>query len=662
MARPPSSSFSFSLPSSRLSRALVPGLAALALFPLGCSPGDATHSSTRLSIATRSSRLGPCNVEVSRVNVDQVGIDDGSRELIELFVPDGVGKPLSACGVWRVGSYEGGGSTPVCAPEATSRFANVADVVVPDDGFVLITRGGATTLGVEPDATTSQTKGPWLENGPDYLVLEGEHGPIFALQVGSAPTCALPPLPADASGGGTSPDDLPGAVPIVVLPKEGDTSGEERILVSCDDGFRPVPLAASPPHTDRTAACATAPPAASTMPTAVPTTTVSTTPPPPGVPTATAPPVPTTPPSSPTTTTPPPPPPPPPCRVRFSKVDVAQPATALHATKDSRETVELFVEGAIPDGATLASCGVTTFAPYRAGSKTEVSLCGSTAGSYGEVAIGHLLVPFPPYLLLAQRPDADSPLSVSKTSALLSNGPDYLTLRAEDGTIVDAVSYPAPAAPGYYPDCPGFEAAALLPACEDSSKKGIPNTLALRCEDGSWMEFPDTEVSYRAPAPAPCGPAPAATNESAGGAGEDLGEPAAVDGGAGGSGGSSGLEGEGAGAGAAGQSSATAGGGGQTARPPLPASEGGAGTTATATAPSRLPLRENACSTSRPGGAPQGSGGGFVLELVALWLGAVGRSRGSRRSHRRVLRPVEREQKLAERDDSIGFVGKKQVT
>ena len=58
-------------------------------------------------LASRSAALGPCGLVVSRLNVDQAGIDDGSREFVELFAPDGVGQTLGACGLVWVGSYEG---------------------------------------------------------------------------------------------------------------------------------------------------------------------------------------------------------------------------------------------------------------------------------------------------------------------------------------------------------------------------------------------------------------------------------------------------------------------------------------------------------------------------------------------------------------------------
>jgi hypothetical protein len=618
--------------------ALLPLVASASV---ACSMGSTPDAPA--SVAERRARLGPCDVSVSRVNVDQVGVDDGSRELLELFVPGGVGQPLSACGVWRVGSYEGSGSAAVCSPEPPSRFAHVADVIVPADGFVLITRGGSTALSVPADATTTQTKGPWLENGPDYLVIEGENGPILGLQVGSTPSCTLPALP---------PDEAPEttAVPVTVLPKEGDTSTEERILVGCDDGFRSVPLADSPPHTDRASACATTP-----TPTPTPTASSPPSEPPPpapsvtttAIPTSTAPPKPPAPPAS---TTPPSTTPPPPCRVRFSKVDVAQPATVTNPTRDSREAVELFVEGSIPADATLATCGVTTFAPYRAGSKSEVSLCGSTAGAYGEVAIGHLPVPFPPYVLLAQRPDADSPLSVSKSSALLSNGPDYLTLRDETGAVVDAVMYPAPAAPAFYPSCPGFEAAAPLPACEDAAKKGTANTLALRCEDGSWMAFPDTEVAYRAPAPPPCGPAGVApTDDVEAGAG-----------GAAGAGAESAGGGATGGAGAAGEGShetnATGGAAGRAERPPLPASEPGAGGSEATPGAARLPLREHACSAS---GRRHDRGGRLPLGWAGVLLVAL---RRARRWRGRLLGRGERDQQLGQGGGRLGFRRQRQDT
>lgn len=634
--------------------ALLVSFVVFAASATACSQGASVDSSAPLSIGQRRQRLGPCSVSVSRVNVDQVGVDDGTREFIELFAPDGVGQPLSACGVLRIGSFEGSGTAPVCAREPASRFAEVGEVVVPADGFVLITRGGDTSLGVPPDATTAQSKGTWLENGPDYLVIEGEQGVSLALQVGSSPSCALPSSAAvepPPGGGGAAGGSL--STDVEVLPKEGDTTSEERILVRCATGWRSVPLADSPPHTDRTAACAAPPPAATGTATSAPPT--PTMPAPPTTGTAT---VPTPSPSVPPTTTPAPAPTPTPapseppaselpCRVRFSKVDVAQPATVSTPIRDTREAVELFVEGEIPADATLATCGVVSFAPYRAGSKSEVSLCGSTAGTYGEVAIGHLVVPFPPYLLLAQRPDADSPLSVSKTSAILSNGPDYLTLRDASGAIVDAVMYPAPAAPTFYPDCPGFASAAPLPACEDPSKKGTTNAIALRCEDGSWQALPDTEVAYRAPAPPPCGPQPAPV-EAEPGDGETTPDGSApVDNESAGAAGNAGA-GTDPDEGSAPQEG-DAGAAGRTARPPLPASEGApSGGASSAAANGRLPLREHACAFVMPSGEPAPS---HLAQQLGLLSGAVWLLARALRRPKRAL--IERDEQLCERRGGI---------
>ena len=496
------------------------------------------------SVTARSAALGPCNLVVSRVNVDQIGVDDGAREFVELFVPDGVGQTLGACGLSWVGSYEGSGKTgEPCVPEAASRAIAVADLVVPADGFVVLSRDGDTVLGTTSDATTSATKDPWLENGPDYLVLRGPEGPIAAFQIGAPPSCTLPE-----------------GTPIEVLPKDGDVvagmdkQADEHLLARCPEGFRGVSWTASPPRTALVCPPIDLPP----EPSATAATTASTTPTATTTATATM----TVPPLPSDDVPPPPSPSVPPCRVRFDKVDVAQPASGTSSVRDSREAVELHVAGDIPAGATLATCGVVSFAPFRTGSKSQVSLCGDAATSYGEVAIGHLRVPSPPYVLLAQRTDADSPLSVSKTSGLLSNGPDYLALRDERGLIVDAVAYPAGAAPAYYPSCPGWEKATRIPACEDAAKKGVENAIAVRCPDGTWQAAPESQVAFHQAAL--CGtPSPIKSTTGDGQTGEG------------------------------GTSGATDGSGDEGEREPLPA----ATSTGTEAVPpgQRLPLRDSTC-------------------------------------------------------------------
>jgi hypothetical protein len=537
------------------------------------------------AIHTRTSALGACELSVSRVNVDQVGVDDGRLEFIEIAAPAGIGQTLGACGLVAVGSFEGGGkTTDPCPSEPASRFVDVSATIVPADGFVLLTRGGETSLGLPADATTTATTGPWLENGPDYLVLLGTDGPLLALQIGPAPSCTLPE-----------------GTPVETLPKDGDVSGtspDEHILVRCPEGYRGLSLSASPPRTPLT--CPPLPmPNEDDAGEPPPAPTASTTSPvpdePPPAPTATT----TT--STPPVPEPPPEPPPPTCHVRFDKVDVAQPATGTTTTRDTRELVELFVEGDIPPGATLATCGVATFAPYRTGTKSQVALCGDDASSYGEVAIGHLIIPSPPYLLLAQRPDADSPLSVSKTSALLSNGPDYLALRDARGLIVDAVSYPSGAAPTYLPACPGWEQATPVPACEDAAKKGLENLIAVRCSDGVWRAEPEARVTLRAASV--CGEAVPAKNDHGG---------------------------EAAGSGGADQR-----GGDGTPRPPLPAgTASGKGGAAGASPPAgqpRLPLRDSFCTSANVGASPAGATSGRRGALGLLgWLGLVGLGRRAR--------------------------------
>lgn len=521
------------------------------------------------TLTSRRAALGPCGLVVTRLNVDQVGTDDGSREFIELSAPDGVGQTLAACGLSSVGSYEGSGEpgTP-CLAEPASRTIAVGDLVVPADGFVVLARGGDTSLATTVDATTSATKEPWLENGPDYLVLSGPGGPLAAWQIGAKPACTLPE-----------------GTPVEVLPKDGDVAGgmdkeaDEHLIVRCPEGYRGVSWAASPPRS--TPVCPPLPPAPSTSASEGGGTAPITPPKPTASATATAPPLPPDDVPKPTLT--------PPCRVRFDKVDVAQPASGTSTVRDTREAVELYVAGEIPEGATLATCGVTSFAPFRTGSKSQVSLCGDAATSYGEVAIGHIPVPSPPYVLLAQRPDADSPLSVSKTNGLLSNGPDYLALRDERGLIVDAVAYASGAAPTYYPACPGWEKATAIPACEDAAKKGVENQIAVRCPDGSWRAVVESQITFHQAAL--CGtPSPAKSTTGDGQGGEDD---------------------DGADTGAA-------NGDEDEPRAGIPAASGGG---AAASPSPRLPLRDSTCAWSPPTtDETRGSGRALALALAVTLL------------------------------------------
>lgn len=533
-------------------RPRLPTLAAL-LGPLAAIPVAfaACEGPPRLGAptATRRAALGPCGLVVSRLNVDQIGADDGSLEFIELAAPDGVGQKLGACGLVAVGTHEGGGAAgEPCVPEPASRWVDVSEVVVPADGFVVLTRGGPLSLGTSPDATTPAKSGPWLENGPDYVVLEGPTGPLLALQIGAAPVCTLPE-----------------GTPVETLPKDGDGAAnmdkeaDEHVLIRCPEGYRGVAWSTSPPRS--AVVCPPlVPPAASSSsdhetpvpPTASlgPTTSAS----PPSLPPTEVPPDNVV----------------PPCRVRFDKVDIAQPPSGTSTARDTREAVELFVAGEIPPGATLATCGAVSFAPFRTGSKTQVSLCSDDATSYGEVAIGHIPVPKPPYVLLAQRPDADSPLSVAKTSALLSNGPDYLALRDARGLIVDAVAYPPGAAPTYYPACPGWEKAVAIPACEDAAKKGVENQIAVRCPDGSWRALLESQVSFHQAAI--CGTKAPAKNTT--GEGEE-------------------------------ESAAPEGEPADEMRAPVPAASGGSGTSGAPPSSQRLPLREATCQLGSFGGGGQ---------------------------------------------------------
>lgn len=540
--------------------ALLVAISAISALPMAFVACEAP-ARPPAATASRRAALGPCGLTVSRLNVDQIGADDGSREFIELSAPDGVGQTLGACGLTAVGSYEGSG-TPgePCAPEPPSRWITVAERIVPADGFVILARGGDTSLGTVPDATTTAKTGPWLENGPDYLVLQGPSGPLAALQIGATPTCTLPegtsvePVPKD--------DDVAAAM---------DKQPDEHLFVRCPEGYRSVSWSTSPPRSPVDCPPLEGPPAASATSTSTPISPPSAS--------ATA-----------STTLPPLPPEEiptenlvPPCRVRFDKVDIAQPPSGASSARDTREAVELAVTGEIPPGATLATCGVVSFAPFRTGSKTQVSLCSDAATSYGEVAIGHIPVPKPPYVLLAQRGDADSPLSVAKTSGLLSNGPDYLALRDARGLIVDAVAYPAGAAPAYYPACPGWEKAVAIPACEDAAKKGVENQIAVRCPDGSWRAVPESQVSFHQAAL--CGVPSPAKNTTGEASGEGSPDDEAPEG---------------------------------DAREPLPAASGSSGPTATPPQSQRLPLRDATCQVG-----PLGAGRAAELEAIRASVGFV---------------------------------------
>ncbi len=298
------------------------------------------------------------------------------------------------------------------------------------------------------------------------------------------------------------------------------------------------------------------------------------------------------------------------CQVRFSKVDVNQP-DADGAPKDTGEAVELEVTGdLVPGSTTLADCGVDSFSPYDADADAATGACGPKAKFYAEVKVGAVVVPASGRVVIGTIAEADLPLG--GTSAVLKNGPDVLTLRASDGSVVAAVAYPDNDAPEVLPTCSGVPDATSIPADDNA---GDSNRIDVLCPDG-WRLVDAALVTWKAPNPCETGAAGSGGSGQSGAAGKTSAAGAAGKGGAGdagkASGGSGGDEpgGSGGPTGNAGGSSA-----GGTAGP------GGAGETTS-------PSQDGDCSCHAAGTT---SAGGAGTVVAALAMGLAGLRRRGRR-------------------------------
>lgn len=326
--------------------------------------------------------VGPCGVQFSRVDYDQVGADDGSRELVELRASDvAPGQTLGSCGITRLVPWDG----DACAPEAAARAVELSSVVVPASGYVVLSRAGASTAA---DATASSKSGAWLENGPDLLVLEGPAGPLIALAYGGKTACA----PAEVVFAGADVEAV---------------SGPEHWLVACPDGWRretraEAKLRAAPSCPALGAAGATGAPAGSGGSGGAGRS---------GATEAT-------------------------CAGRLSKLDVTQPGG------DRAEAIEIEFLGQPPPGTLARDCGVERVVLFNANS--EENGCGALAGSYLEREIGGLPIPPSGRLVIGHRTGADRPLTDAARADVVQPGPDYVVLVGGAGEQRDAVMYASP--------------------------------------------------------------------------------------------------------------------------------------------------------------------------------------------------------------------------
>jgi MYXO-CTERM domain-containing protein len=204
--------------------------------------------------------------------------------------------------------------------------------------------------------------------------------------------------------------------------------------------------------------------------------------------------------------------------VRFSKIDVAQPADAARP-RDPAEAIELEILGPLPAGARLADCGVTRFSPYNA--NDDEGGCGPAAGYYEEVEIGDLLVPPSRRVVLGLPGSAVYPWpSVSGQSfSVLHDGPDYLVLRGPQGEPRSVVAYPSPERPTILPGCNLFAGVAeILPADAPTSAEPPRDQVLVRCS-GGWGLVPLAAVAWGQPTRCPAAEvaAPPDTPEQAGG-------------------------------------------------------------------------------------------------------------------------------------------------
>jgi MYXO-CTERM domain-containing protein len=184
------------------------------------------------------------------------------------------------------------------------------------------------------------------------------------------------------------------------------------------------------------------------------------------------------------------------CKVSFHKLEINEPDAAT-GPKDTAEAVELQVQGGFTPGkTTLADCGVDRLSPYDA-SADATGVCGPKAGTYNETSIGDLVIPASGYVLIGNIPQADRPLLDDKgmASSVLKNGPDYLTLRASDGSVLAAVSYPDNDAPDVYAACDPSPGVEKTPADDN---KATENRVLVRCPDDSWALLSEAKITWKA--------------------------------------------------------------------------------------------------------------------------------------------------------------------
>lgn len=421
----------------------------LSLLLLGCAARADDPVIERLSLRA----VGPCSVEISKLNYNQIGIDDGSLELIELRAhgaPEGA--TFGDCGVTRVSPLEG--RNDACTAEPASRSIDVSSLLIPASGIALLGRGGVTKLSPPPDATTSLSSGPFLENGPDLLVLSGPDGPLLTLSVpakGVYPTC--------------KPEGL--ASPLVPVPEDKDgNTGEEHIIALCPEGYRLVLLK------DQTLGAENnCPEPAQPMPDAGSggesgDSESGSGGSGPGEPLGPA----------------------EKCMVRIDKLDVDQPDRA-GAPRDTSEAVELFVTGG--EGHTLGACGVHKLSPFNA--NTTGQGCGPSAGYYNEVDVSSIVVPPSGRVVIGNIPEATRPLATSASA--LQNGPDFIALRDAAGYIVSSVSYPAQSG-GPWASCAAFMGAEILPADTSKSGSSKSNNVLVRCPGAGWALLPEIAARW----------------------------------------------------------------------------------------------------------------------------------------------------------------------
>ncbi|MCC6646578.1 MAG: hypothetical protein IT374_13530 [Polyangiaceae bacterium] len=411
---------------------------------------------------------GACDVSFSKLDYDQVGADDGAREVVELVAPGATpGQTLGECGITRLVPWDG----DACAPEAASRAIELVSVVVPPSRRIVLARAGAA---VSADARSSTKSGAWLENGPDLLVLEGSDGPLAALTYGGPTSCA------------------PAALSTSAGVDAATSSAVEQWLVACDDGWRKLPrddagLGAPVTCPAGAAAGAGGATGAGGGAGAAGSSGAAGA----GQPART-------------------------CAARLSKIDVTQP------DGDAAEGLELEIVGEPAPGAVVRDCGVERVEWINA--NTETGGCGALAGTYLEVRVGGLPVPPSRRVVVGNLPGADQPLGAASARDAVQPGPDYVALVGADGELRDAVMYASER--GATASCDVTATAA------PADPTAPTNRVLVRCEGGDvprWLAAPEHAVTWRAPvncprdgwpedppaAPSPSAPAPSASAPSA---------------------------------------------------------------------------------------------------------------------------------------------------